>query len=256
MANIADKFRQEREEQKTNDTGGIQLWLAQFRPQKETGKSRIRFLVEFTDGFTLKWHKSKNKEFGEWGLDAPCWQDEHFEFDACPYCESDDKATRRNSDLYVWPVWDYETDCVRLYVGKNNPKTLAGKLFDIYEEDGTILGHDFTVKLDGMDYTVLAARKDTPFQFEGKIKVPSEDKLVKSLVLAKDRDLAKEMGYKPEDSIIKPKEQPGGSRAAANEDEKPTPKRTPTRTQQKPTPKAKKQDEEIEGEEVRFEDED
>jgi len=206
MASLAQMFAAEQAKQKSQDTGGVLLWKVEFRANKETGKSRVRFLTDFDGGIVMKWHKSKNKEYGEYGISTPCWKDEHFDFETCEYCDSTDRQTRNNTFLYIWPVWDYEENMVRLVTGKNNPKTLAGKLFDLYEEAGSLVGRDFTIKLNGMDYSITPSLKETPFQFEGKVKAPKEEAIIRSLVLARGPELAKAMEYVPADSIVKPSE--------------------------------------------------
>jgi|ERR1019366_3574287 hypothetical protein len=215
--NIAELFRKGDEEDKKKDLSGIPVWKAIFKVNKESGQSRIRFLHEFDDdkyALGMHWHKNnKDKAYGEYGINMPCWADENIDGGSyeCPYCAETDKATKNNAFTFMWLVWDYEERMVRVFMGRRNPKTLAGKLWADYDLNGTILGRDYTVKLAGMDYSLSCERNDSPFLFEGKVKLPTRQQIVNSVILAVDREkeMVEELGLKSEDSFV-PANKPEG----------------------------------------------
>lgn len=183
------------------------------KSQKFIARLRIRFLVDFEEGYALHWHKNFNdKSYAQEGapfersVDMPCWKEYGLD---CPYCASEDKKTRNRARLYIWPVWDYEANEVKLLAYRNNPKTLTGKAVSYFEEKGTIVGRDFIAKKVSAtkgaidtDYDLLP-EDPSAFQFEKKIKIPTAAQVKAALALAKDPELAEAKGYGEDDGFMK-----------------------------------------------------
>lgn len=225
MTKISDLMREEEEKQAAR--GNFKPYykcLFSFpameqdkRSKKFVARARLRFLLDFEDGFSLHWHKNTpDKSFStpdspfERGVDFPCWKE--FDLD-CPYCQSGDKKTRRNSRTYIWPVWDYEREEIVLFSFRNNEKTMTGDLWAYASErpEGAILQRDFiarktadSLKATSSNFPVskLTAEDPSDFQFLKKVKVPSPEIMRTSIVLAKDPVLSAELNLGPDDCFM------------------------------------------------------
>lgn len=172
-----------------------------FFLEENTPYARIRMLIDFDDprAVALPWHKNY-----EGKVDRPCY--EQFDLE-CKDCASSNKKTRNNEDVYAWPLWDYETQRVRLLVGRENNFTIVGKLFEFYEKRGTILGRDFIVKKVAdkknpkfTKYALIPEDLST-FQFESEAYIPGTDTTMKTIILARDPELTEALGIAMEERL-------------------------------------------------------
>ena len=104
----------------------------------EGKKVRIRFLSDMDDGIEVKFHDSF-----EAGINVPC--QEVYGRD-CPYCEDEDLRTR---NLYAWPVWDYESKEVKIFMFAVNNCSPVPALMAMYENYGTLLDRDYVLTVTG-----------------------------------------------------------------------------------------------------------
>lgn len=172
------------------------LFLGENTPQ-----ARIRMLIDFDDSraVAMPWHKNYEEK-----VDRPCREQFGLQ---CDDCASSNKKTRNNEDVFAWPVWDYEAQRVRILVGRQNNFTIVGKLFEYYEERGTILGRDFIVKRvpdeKNKQFTkyALVPEDPSPFRFEEQASIPGSDTIMKTIILARDPELAEALGISTEERL-------------------------------------------------------
>lgn len=191
------RIKQNREEQPLANSAVADLFFL----SEDAPRARIRMLIDFDDprAVAMPWHKNYEEK-----VDRPCL--EQFDLE-CDDCASSNKKTRNNEDVYAWPLWDYEASKARILVGRENSFTIVGKLFEYYEERGTIIGRDFIVKEvpdeKNPKFTKYALIPEDPskFQFEGEAYIPDADTIQKTLVLARDPELAEELGISMEERL-------------------------------------------------------
>jgi hypothetical protein len=106
---------------------------------KADSKRRIRFLADIEDGMQVVLHDHYDK-----GINALCQK--NIGKKKCPYCGDDEMRTR---DAYVWPVWDYDSKEVKLFVGFANNFNPLPALIGMYEAYGTILDRDYVITRSG-----------------------------------------------------------------------------------------------------------
>lgn len=139
---------------------------------REGQKKRIRFLNDVDDGMEILMHDS----FAE-GINVVCRElyGKH-----CKYCGNEDLRTRSN---YVWSVWDYDDNEVKLFMFAVNRCSPIPPLMAMYENYGTLLDRDYVITVQGrqMDksYTVIPMDK-AKFRNE-KAKPYSENAILKIL---------------------------------------------------------------------------
>lgn len=123
---------------------------------KEDEKVRVRFLEELDEGHEYWFHDSFEngvplticrKHFGE----------------KCPLCNKEGITTRKQ---YLWSVYNYDSNNVDLLMFKVSRVSPVQTLVEYYEEFGTILGRDYTIKRTGKQldtrYTVTPLDKSEP----------------------------------------------------------------------------------------------
>lgn len=137
---------------------------------REGVKQRVRFLVDMDDGMEITFHDSFERN-----INVPC--QEIFGRD-CPYCEEEGLRTRSQ---YVWPVYNYETKEVQLFMFPVNNCSPVPALMAMYENYGTITDRDYVISVSGRQqnktYSVVPMDK-VRFRNE-KVKPLSEKAILK-----------------------------------------------------------------------------
>ena len=105
---------------------------------REGQKSRIRFLTDMDDGIEVEFH-----DHFERSINVPC--QEHFGKD-CPYCGDDELRTRSQ---YIWSVYDYDSNEVKLFMFAVNNCSPIPALMAMYETYGTLCDRDFVISVSG-----------------------------------------------------------------------------------------------------------
>lgn len=142
---------------------------------REGQKVRVRFLSDMDDGMKVTFHDSFDR-----GINTPCR--ETFGED-CPLCEDD---TLRTRDQYIWSVFDYEANEVKLLMAPVNncsPIPAIVGMFDVY---GTLTDRDYVITKNGKQqnttYSVVPMDK---VKFRNtKVKPFSEQKILEILAKA------------------------------------------------------------------------
>lgn len=137
---------------------------------KEDEKVRVRFLQEIPDGIKIMFHDNFKL-----GINVPCQEAFGRE---CEYCEDDNLRTRA---MYIWSVYDYASDEVKLLMGAVNSCSPVPTLLSLYETYGTITDRDYEILKRGSQtntvYTVVPL-KERKFR-QTKIKALSEQAVLK-----------------------------------------------------------------------------
>lgn len=139
---------------------------------REGQKQRVRFLVDMDDGMEITFHDSFER-----GINVPC--QERFGRN-CPYCEDEGVRTRSQ---YAWPVYNYETKEVQVFMFPVNNCSPIPALMAMYENYGTITDRDYVISVSGKQqnksYSVVPMDK-VKFRNE-KAKPLSEKAILKIL---------------------------------------------------------------------------
>lgn len=150
--------------QKSGTNRGKFLYL------KEGDKIRVRFLTDMEDGLEVVFHDSYAL-----GVNVPCQEVFGRE---CKYCEDQDLRTRSQ---YVWSVYDYEAEEVKLLMAPVNQCSPVPQIAAVYESYGTLTDRDYEIKRQGKGqnttYTVLPLEKKV-FRNK-KVKPLSEQSILK-----------------------------------------------------------------------------
>lgn len=99
---------------------------------------RIRFLQELDSGLTVEFHNDFNAQIFE-----PCRDPENHE--DCKLCEEQIPI----QEHYVWSVWDYDSNSVKLLLFKASGVSPIPSLIEMFEEFGTIMDRDYKLKKVG-----------------------------------------------------------------------------------------------------------
>lgn len=99
---------------------------------------RIRFLQELDKGFKFEFHNDWSA-----GIFELCKDPEDHE--NCKLCEDGISL----QDNFVWCVWDYDSNSVRLLQFKATGITPVPAFIEMYEEFGTITDRDYKIKKVG-----------------------------------------------------------------------------------------------------------
>lgn len=139
---------------------------------REGEKRRIRFLNDMEDAVVITMHNN----FEE-GINAPCRK--HFGKD-CPLCEREDMRTRDN---YVWSVWDYDANEVKLFMFAVNRCSPIPALMAMYENFGTLCDRDYIINVQGrqLDKTYSVINMDKQKFRNTKAKPYTEKQILKML---------------------------------------------------------------------------
>lgn len=104
---------------------------------KKDSKCRVRFLNDMEDGCEMVFHD-------KWGeFNHPCMR---YYGKACPNC---DNKEARNTNNYIWTIYNYETKQRELFMYKANKASPVPQLIAMYENYGTICDRDYTVQRMG-----------------------------------------------------------------------------------------------------------
>ena len=139
---------------------------------REGEKRRIRFLNDMEDAVVITMHNN----FEE-GINAPCRK--HFGKD-CPLCGREDMRTRDN---YVWSVWDYDANEVKLFMFAVNRCSPIPALMAMYENFGTLCDRDYIINVQGrqLDKTYSVINMDKQKFRNTKAKPYTEKQILKML---------------------------------------------------------------------------
>ena len=139
---------------------------------REGEKRRIRFLNDMEDAVVITMHNN----FEE-GINAPCRK--HFGRD-CPLCDREDMRTRDN---YVWSVWDYDANEVKLFMFAVNRCSPIPALMAMYENFGTLCDRDYIINVQGrqLDKTYSVINMDKQKFRNTKAKPYTEKQILKML---------------------------------------------------------------------------
>ena len=162
----------------------------------EGKKVRIRFLADMDDGIEVKFHDSF-----EAGINVPC--QELYGRD-CPYCEDEDLRTR---NLYAWPVWDYESKEVKIFMFAVNNCSPVPALMAMYENYGTLLDRDYVLTVTGkqQNKTFSVVPQDKAKFRNTKAAALSERQMLKIIDKAYPADEVEDDDYDEEDEKPKKK---------------------------------------------------
>lgn len=164
MAGLVDKIKSDVKKAGTNKSKFIYF--------REGVKQRVRFLTDMDDGIEVVFHDSYEKN-----INVPC--QEIFGRD-CPYCEEEGLRTR---SLYAWPVYNYETKEVQIFMFAVNNCSPVPALMAMYETYGTICDRDYVISVSGRQqnktYSVVPMDK-VKFRNE-KAKPLSEKAMLKAI---------------------------------------------------------------------------
>lgn len=143
---------------------------------KEGTKKRLRFLQDMEDALEIVFHDSFALS-----VNVPC--KESLFGKSCEYCEEEDLRTRTQ---YVWSVWDYDDNAVKLFMFPVNNCTPLPSLAVMYQTYGTITDRDYmfttTGKTKDKSYTVIPMDKA---KFRNAKAKPFSEKAVKDRVAKK-----------------------------------------------------------------------
>lgn len=158
---------------------------------------RIRFLQELDDGYSFQFHNDFNA-----GINELCKDPEDHE--DCPLC----KDGVRIRQQFLWSVWDYDSNSVKLVSFRATGVTPVPTLIEYYENYGTIMDRDYKLKKigKGMGGSFVVTPLDKEKFKNAKAKAYTE-KQVKEIL---------EEAYKPADEVTKDTDD--------DEDEKPVKK--------------------------------
>ncbi len=99
---------------------------------------RVRFLQELDQGFEFQFHNNWDPK-----IYTLCKDPEDHE--NCELCEQGIGIIEN----FVWSVWDYDSNSVRLLVFKASGISPVPSLIEMYEEFGTIMDRDYKIKKVG-----------------------------------------------------------------------------------------------------------
>lgn len=99
---------------------------------------RVRFLQELDQGFEFQFHSNWEPK-----IYTLCKDPEDHE--CCELCNQGIPLTEQ----FVWSVWDYDSNSVKLLVFKANGISPVPSLIEMYEEFGTIMDRDYKIKKVG-----------------------------------------------------------------------------------------------------------
>ena len=139
---------------------------------REGVKQRVRFLVDMDDGLEVTFHDSYAEN-----ICVPC--QEIFGRD-CPYCEQEGLRTRSQ---YAWPVYNYETKEVQVFMFPVNNCSPVPALMAMYENYGTITDRDYVISVSGRQqnktYSVVPMDK---VRFRNERAKPLSEKAILKLI--------------------------------------------------------------------------
>lgn len=151
---------------------------------KSDQRKRIRFLTDFEGGMEIKWHVKFSKGSPAEGWDTPCR--ERYD-EPCEYCHitKDMDKEARTQLRYAWPIWDYETGTVKIFLFHGGQiASPVPQLMDYFVAKKSILGRDFDINKEGSGLDTrygLVADDPSEFEFAAKAQVLTHDQMLKLL---------------------------------------------------------------------------
>ena len=109
---------------------------------REGTKKRVRFLTDMDDGIEVVMHDNFER-----GICVPC--KETFG-KSCEYCDDEDLRTRSN---YVWSVYDYDDNDVKLFMFAVSRCSPIPPIMAMYENYGTLTDRDYVITQTGKGTT-------------------------------------------------------------------------------------------------------
>lgn len=146
---------------------------------KDGTKTRVRFLTDMEDGLEIKFHDSFAKS-----INTPCR--EVFD-EECPYCDDEELRTRNK---YVFCVYDYESESVKLICEPVNSFSPIPQLVAFYDSYGTITDRDYVIQQTGkgQNKSFAIIPQDKKAFRVPKVKPYSEQKILQILAKAYPAD--------------------------------------------------------------------
>lgn len=135
-------------------------------------KRRIRFLNDMEDAMVITMHDN----FEE-GINAPCRE---LYGKPCPLCDDENIRTRQQ---YIWSVWDYDANEVKLFMFAVNRCSPIPALMAMYENFGTLCDRDYVIQVNGrqLDKTYSIINMDKQKFRNSKAKPYTEKQILKML---------------------------------------------------------------------------
>lgn len=109
---------------------------------KPGNKVRVRFLSDMEEGIKVPFHDSFARS-----VNVPC---QEIFGRTCPHCEDEEL---RHRDQFMWPVWDYEANEVKLLLGAVNNASPIPALVGMYDVYGTMMDRDYVITKNGSGTT-------------------------------------------------------------------------------------------------------
>jgi len=169
-------------------------------------KRRIRFLTELEDAVLVKYHNV----WGEDGFLFPC--PKYFGYEECPLCSGDHEYGNKmkTREKYAISFFDYETRETKFLDEAANNFSPIPDLVAYFEEYGTILDRDYTIKRTGENqqtsYTVMAA-DESIFKGRKKYKAMTEEEIFEHLKKINIAQIEKVLGYTAEEEELEEDEE-------------------------------------------------
>jgi hypothetical protein len=208
---LADYLRKRIAEGGGSDGGG--------RPKEElmipaAGSIKVRFLSDFEEGLTVKFHNKWMPNTAQSLFDQPCSQ---YYGTPCLYCGSDGFKT---FEVVIWTVYVYEEKVKRLFISKTTKFSALPDLLKIHDTHGTLKSRDIILSKNGKGKdTTYAAMPLDASEFKGHLRNPIAKEQVFTILKQKIRppkpstdagDAGSSDG--PPDTLPKPDASDAGSR--------------------------------------------
>ena len=175
--------------ERINKSAGGSMFFLKF---KNNEKRRIRFLTDVNEAMLVTFHDNFKK-----GVGNPCYK--YFGRSSCPFCNKTKEDGYRTRDLFVFTVYDYETNEVKLITEAANDCSPIPHMLENFEEFGTLTDRDYIVKRRGKgfdtSYTLIPG-SERPFKGVKKFKALDEDEVFEKLkerYLSKMKDILKKI---------------------------------------------------------------
>ena len=152
--------------------GGSRSEFIYFRDGE---KVRIRFLDDLEDGMEVDIHRHF-----EDGINTPC---QTIFGRSCPYDDWDKDDKMRTRTEFIWNVWDYDTNSVKLIKLAANNFSPLPQLAGMYENYGTLTDRDYVIVQNGkqLDKSFTVIPQDKKKFRVSNAKPLSREKILKLL---------------------------------------------------------------------------
>lgn len=127
-------------------------------------------MKDFEEGVEILFHDSFVK-----GINSICAKEIG---EKCKLCNKEDLRHRKS---YAWPVYDYDSNEVKIFMFAVNNSTPVPALISMYETYGTVTDRDYIIERKGegtsTTYTLVPMDK-AKFRSKDNVKVPTEKAIV------------------------------------------------------------------------------